>query len=797
MCRVGGKRYGWLFATTFLVTLGFGSPHAAARPPHEAAQTAERWSFDIAAKPLAQALRDIERITGLWIAIPAPDLDGVSGGAVKGTLTARQAVKAVLAGTGIRATWTDARTVAIEDPKVAALRANAQAVPLPTIDVSAKPDGTVGYVALRTSSATKTDTPLRDVPQSVTVLTNQFIQDTATVSVADAVRYVPGVSPQQGEGNRDAISIRGQSTTADFFVNGMRDDAQYYRDFYNAQRIEILKGPNAMIFGRGGGGGVVNRVLKEADGTRVRELILQGGSHSQKRATVDVGDKVNDAVAVRFNGLYENSDSYRNFVNIERYGVNPTVTIAPSAATRIKFSYEYFHDDRTTDRGIPSFQGRPFPTDPSTFFGNPDLSTAYVNAHIVTNVIEHAFDNGLQVKSQTRLADYTKFYQNVFPGAVNAAGTTVSISAYNNQNDRSNLFNQTDWTYSLKTGPIGHKLLFGTEFGRQESKSFRNTGFFNNATTTISVPTSWPVTFTPVTFRQSATDANAKSTLHVASAYVQDQVELTPWLQFIGGVRFERFDLDFHNNRNGQDLNRVDNLVSPRAGIVLKPLEPVSFYYSYSRSYLPSSGDQFTSLSNTTVTLKPEEFTNNEVGVKWDIVQNLALTAAVYQLDRDNTTAPDPNNPGFVLQTGSSRTRGFEAGLTGHVTDAWQIAGGYGYQDARYTSNTTNAVAGARVQHVPLNTFALWNRYQFNEMWGIGAGVIHQTGFFAAADNLVEIPGFTRVDAAVFWRWNEHLRAQVNVENVFDTNYYAFAHSNNNITPGSPRAVRFMVVGNF
>jgi catecholate siderophore receptor len=692
--------------------------------------------------------------------------------------------------------------VAREKPKqkqqaAEALDANAQAVQLDTINVESENAGQTGYVATRTSTATKTDTRLRDVPQSVSVVTEELIKDTSAQSMADVVRYVPGVSPQQGEGNRDQISIRGQSTTADFFADGIRDDAQYFRDTYNSSRVEVLKGPNAMIFGRGGGGGVVNRVMKEADGVPVRELMLQGGSFSNKRVTGDVGGKVNDNLAVRFNGVYENSDSYRDFVNIERYGFNPTLTYRPSDSTKVKLSYEYFHDDRTTDRGVPSFQGRPLPTPPSTFFGNPDLSTAYVNAHVLTAALDHRFDSGVQVNSQTRYADYAKFYQNVFPGAVNAAGTLATISAYNNQSDRNNLFNQTDWTYTAMTGPVKHKLLFGTEFGRQQSDSFRNSGFFNNATTNIQVPVGNPVTYTPVTFRQSATDANARSVAHVSAAYLQDQIELTRWLQVIGGVRFERFDLDYHNNRNGQQLNRVDDLVSPRVGVVLKPIEPLSFYASYSVSYLPGSGDQFSALSTSNDDLKPEKFTNREIGVKWDIHPGLALTAAVFQLDRENTTANDPNNPGIVVQTGSSRAEGFEIGLNGYVTKAWQVAAGYGYQDVRYTSNTTNAVRGARVPHVPQNTFSLWNRYDFTEAWGAGVGVIHQTDFYAGTDNLVSIPGFTRVDAALFWTLNKHVRAQINVENVFDTRYYAFAHSNNNITPGSPRAVRVALTARY
>ncbi len=343
----------------------------------------------------------------------------------------------------------------------------APAVNPPSVNSQNARSGTVGYVTQRITSATKTNTPWINIPQAVTVLTEKFIQDQAFTNFTDNLRYVPGVIPHQGEGNRDDVVIRGQRSNADFFTNGIRDDVQYFRDVYNVQRIEVLKGPNAMIFGRGGGGGVINRVTKEADGTRVRELTLQGGSYDNKRVAVDVGDAVTANVAARINAVFEDTSTFRDYVDIQRYGVNPTVTFAPTDFTRIKLSFEAFHDDRTTDRGIPSQAGTPFPlnpynTSPSSFFGNPNLNKAVFNANIFDAVLEHDFQTGLTVKNAFRYGTYNKFYQNIFPGgAVNPAGTSVNLSAYNNQIDRDNIFNQTDWTYKFGTGPVMHTLLMG------------------------------------------------------------------------------------------------------------------------------------------------------------------------------------------------------------------------------------------------------------------------------------------------------------------------------------------------
>lgn len=663
--------------------------------------------------------------------------------------------------------------------------------------------GVIGYLATRTSTATKTDTPLVNVPQSVSVLTQQFIRDVNNQAFTETLRYVPGVIPHQGEFNRDQVVIRGQSSSADFFVNGMRDDVQYFRDVYNLERVEVLKGPNAMIFGRGGGGGIINRVLKDADGVPVRELTVQGGEFNDKRVGLDIGQAINPGVAGRFNAVFEDSASYRNFVNIQRYGINPTFTFRPNDQTKVTLSYEYFHDDRTTDRGVPSQLGtgnplRPYNTDPSTFFGNPDLNHARVDANIGTAVIEHEFDSGLKIKNSSRVAIYDKFYQNIFPGgAVNAAGTTVNLSAYNNQTDRQNLFNQTDLTYKFNTGFVKHTLLAGVEVGQQTGLSFRQTGLFNGVSTTLAVSPLNPVTYVPVTFTNLATDANNTYRLGLAATYVQDQIEVTKHLQFVVGARFDHFSLDTTDRRSGVTLSREDNLVSPRAAIILKPLENVSFYGSYSVSYLPSSGDQFSTLNPTTAIAVPEKFTNKEIGIKWDISPRLTFQTAVYDLDRTNTRFNDPNNPA-LFQTGASKARGFEAGLTGYITDAWQVSGGYAYTDARVTSNTSpTIVAGNRVGLVPYNTFTLWNRYQFHPLFAAGVGIIHQGSSFAASDDTVLLPSFTRVDAAIYGRINENLRWQINVENLFSTRYYSMADGNNNITPGSPRAIRGSIRATF
>jgi len=652
------------------------------------------------------------------------------------------------------------------------------------------------YMSDSVSSATKTLTSLRDIPQSLSVVGRRQLNDQMLTTIGDVVRYQPGITAHQGENNRDQIIIRGQSSSADFFVNGVRDDVQYLRDTYNLESVEVIRGPNALVFGRGGGGGVLNRVTKEASFAPSREITVQGGSFADLRAAADINQPINDKFAFRVNGLAERSNSFRDFVKFRRYGIAPTFTFTPSNDTRLTFAYEFFRDQRTADRGITSFQSKPADVPISTYYGNPDDSEVNADVHLVSGTFEKQIGD-LNIRNRTMYGDYDRFYQNYVPGAVNTAGTLVSISAYNNATRRKNLFSQTDLSYAFETGRLKHRLLGGFELGRQRTTNFRNSGFFNNTATSILVDFNDPTTDVPVTFRQAVSDADNRLRLNVGAAYLQDQVEVSRYLQIIGGLRFDYFDLRYHNNRNNEDLRRIDRLVSPRLGVVVKPLAQLSIYGSYSVSYLPSSGDQFASLTNITQQLEPEEFRNYEVGVKWDIRHNISLTSALYRLDRTNTRSTDPNDPSRIVQTGSQRTDGFEIGLNGNITRAWSLTGGYSYEDAFITSTTAAAPAGRQVAQVPHHTFSIWNKYQFLRKLSAGLGIINRSDMFAAIDNTVVLAGYTRADAAVYYSFNETWRMQANFENLFNTRYYLNADSNTNISPGSPRALRVGLTARF
>ncbi|MEY4210149.1 MAG: hypothetical protein RLZ92_528 [Pseudomonadota bacterium] len=654
-----------------------------------------------------------------------------------------------------------------------------------------QPNLTIGYQAKTNTTAVKTDTALIDLPQSLTVITPELIKDQNMQSIADTIRYVPGVGISQGEGNRDTPIFRGNSSTSDMYVDGVRDDVQYYRDLYNVERVDVLKGPNAMVFGRGGSGGLINRATKVADWSNTHEMNVQFGSFDKYRLTGDFDHAINQDVAVRLTSMWESSRSYREGFEAGRWGINPTVSWRPSDQTKVTLGYERYEDNRVADRGITSYMGRPVKTSPATFFGDPDRSPTGATVDSFNAVVDHDFGGGVTIRNRTRYAIYDKFYQNIYPGAFDPADGKVAISAYNDATQRENFFNQTDLNFSLDTGPFKHKFLTGMEFGRQETDNFRNTGYFTDIdATSDKVALSNPIYKGNVVFKEST---NNHGVATIAAGYVQDQIELSKHWQAILGLRYDRFEVDFKNNRNGQMFATADDLVSPRGGLIFKPFgDNFSLYTNYSIAYVPRAGDQLASLSLSTQALKPEEFRNYEIGAKWDITPEMSTTLAFFQLDRLNALATDPNNPAVSFLVDGQRTRGIELGFSGNFTDDWKVIGGYAYQNAEITKNivsgSSTAYAGATLAQVPEHTFSLWNRYDITPKWGVGLGSVYRSKMYAAVDNTVTLPGFLRFDAAVYYKIDKNIQLQVNIENLLDKQYYASAHNNNNITPGSPIA---------
>ena len=648
-----------------------------------------------------------------------------------------------------------------------------------------------GYLANHSSTATRTDTALLDVPQSVSVLTRDRLDDQAMLTIADALRYVPGATAAQGEGHRDQIVLRGNNSTADFFVDGLRDDAQFYRDFYNIERLEILKGPNAMVFGRGGGGGIVNRVTKTPDAQSLIAADAAVDSFGAWRLGADINQPLANGIAARINAVYEDGANHRQVFDLQRWAVNPTLGFDLGGNGNLIIGYEHADDNRVVDRGVPSMDGRPLTGYRDTFFGNPDINRSLFNADIASFAANYALTDTLTIRQRARYGDYDKIYRNLYPATAVNAGR-FDVQAYSDATQRQNTLSQTDLVWKTTTGGVRHTLLAGLEIGRQVTRGQRLQGYFSPILDTVyaNVGLADPFTApTPIFRPGSVGTRNFRTRADILGVFLQDQIAIGDNVEIVAGIRHDRFHLDFTDMLTGTAFARTDNLWSPRLGLVVKPAATASLYASYSRSYLPQSGDQFSSLDATTAALEPERFENLEVGGKWDVAPGLNLTAALYRLTRNNTRAAGPL-PGTIVLTGETRSQGLELAANGKLLPNWQVSAGIAFQDAEIRQGTTAAPAGRKVALVPRTQASLWTRYDVDDRFGAGIGVSHQGRSFANISNAVTLPAYTRVDAALFVNIAKGIEAQVNFENLFNTGYFPTAHTDNNITTGGPRAAR-------
>ncbi|MBU1288127.1 MAG: TonB-dependent siderophore receptor [Alphaproteobacteria bacterium] len=658
---------------------------------------------------------------------------------------------------------------------------------------------TGAYLTNEKFSGTKTLTPVIDVPQSLSVVSAARISEQAFSDIGDILRYTPGASIGQGEGHRDQITIRGQSTTADFFIDGLRDDVEYFRPLYNIEQVEVLRGSNAMIFGRGGGGGIINRASKSPDAeTRFTDVSASLDTFSELSLALDHNAVVNEVSAFRVNAFAEALANHRDQFDGDRFAVNPTFSTKLAPDTHLLLSYEYVNDDRVVDRGVPSVGNAPLEGFEDTIFGDPNANRTSLAAHIARARIDHEFSDTLTANATLQYADYDKLYQNLFPVGFDLIAGTVTFDGYRDTTTRQNLILQGNVVSNFYTGPVSHTLLIGAEYGDQQSDNARRDALFADSTDNqISFAFSDPLNIPNFSFPVFNRDRG--SSVQFASIYIQDQVDLGRHFKLIGGLRFDQFQIDVIDqieiangagDGNNGLLSRTDEEISPRLGLIYKPVDSVSAYVSYSKSFLPRSGDQFLTLSPSTEAAAPEVFENIELGLKWDIRPNVSLTTAVFQLERENGTAVDPNNVGNSILIGT-QTEGLEIQLSGALTNWWRLDAGYSY----LSGSEFGVVSGARsdLSQVPENMLSVWNRFDVNDHLGFGMGMTYQDAQYASFSNTVKLPDFTRLDAAVFYQFDSGLAVQLNLENLLDEDYYPAAHNDNNISTGAPLSARLTV----
>jgi len=658
------------------------------------------------------------------------------------------------------------------------------------------------YLSLDQINSVKTPTPLIDVPQSLSIVSAEQLADQAMGGLDDVLRYTPGLAVSQGEGHRDAIVIRGNQTTADFFLNGVRDDVQYYRPLYNLEQIEILRGANALLFGRGGGGGVINRVTKSPEfGEAFAEVTAGVDTFGAFQVSGDGNVAITDTTAARVNLLYEEFANHRDVFEGERYAINPTLSFDLSPDTNLELFYEHVNDDRVVDRGVPSVSVANGPDVPlegfdETFFGSADGNYTTLQADIFSARLDHTFSDSLRGNVTTQYAVYDKYYQNIYAAGFDASVTPnrLTLDGYADSTERENFIVQGNLIGEFQTGALTHTVLVGLEYGDQSTDNSRiDNRFAASNDDQIVIDFSDPVQVPAFDFNTPLRDRSSE--VQFTSLYVQDQIDLTDQLKLVLGARFDRFDVSVLDREavsatDDGRRSRVDEEVSPRLGLIYKPAGNVSIYASYAESFLPSAGDQFLTLTRTTEDVQPQRFENSEVGLKWDLNDALSLTTAVFRVERGLFTSVDPNNMAQIITIPGSVTDGMEIQLVGALTERWTVNAGYSYLDSTVDGGTFD---GNRTLQTPEHMASLWNRFDVTSRLDLALGVTYQDSYFVREDNAVEVPGYTRVDAAAYYELSDQTRLQLNVENLFNTDYFPDAHSNDNISTGAGTNARLTV----
>lgn len=652
-----------------------------------------------------------------------------------------------------------------------------------------------GYKSETATSATKIDAPLRDIPQTVNVVSQEALQDQRALSIQDVLKNVPGVGFSSGDGQRDQVSIRGFTAIADQFVDGLRDDALYFRDLSNIERVEILKGPASVLYGRGSSGGLINRVRKVPGDTHL-SVVGNYGSFDDRRGEVDLGlASENGGIAGRLNGAIERADSYRDQQFLDRKAIAPSLLLKPAPNMSLLVQADYLDDNRVTDFGIPAFHGRPVDVDPSTYYGAAnarDVDTSHSKVWSGSGVLTLDVDPSTKLRNAVRYYDYELRRNNTLVGSVDETLKTASLNRSNVRRDERGWFNQTELTHDLTFGGTRHQLLFGAEIGRQIKKQFFATR--NNVATVDLFHPVLPVLplvvgVTPQT--------NNRGIFNTLGLYVQDLASIGEHLKALVGVRWDRFSQRTEPLVAGQPvLSRTDRKLSPRAGLVWQPDDHQSYYATWSRSFQPS-GETFALAANN-ADITPERTTNYEIGAKYDLFdKRLSATISVFRLQRDGIKTTDPVTRSLI-PIGLQRTDGAELAANADLKHGWAAIAGYAYLDAKIIKSigidAGQPIEGKRATITPRHSANLWITKSFSGIYGFGAGANYVGDRFANPGNTVTLPGYFTTDAMAWYRTGP-VRLQLNGYNLFNRRYIVSGHgtSPNLNLPGAPRSVMMTV----
>ena len=641
-------------------------------------------------------------------------------------------------------------------------------------------------------NALKTPVAVLNVPQTVSIITDEDIRKQGFRQIGDIIRYTPGVNTSQGEGHRDSIVFRGNRSTADFFQDGVRDDVQYYRSLYNVEQVEILRGPNALLFGRGGTGGALNRVTKKAvigDTFGAIDFGLDDFGANDIALDYNATSSLNSAFRLMIHS--DVLENHRDFYYGDRLGINPTIAIQVSDRTTLDLSYEYADHERYIDRGIPTENGKPVERFSKITFGDSTLGNlTSLEADIFRAILSTNFSNTTKGNLAIVSSKFKKIYQNYYASGYTAGESVVTIDGYNDPTERENTILSANLINELEIGSITHTLLFGLEMIDTINKNKRYDAYWSTnksdkETFKITRPMSFLVNSAGIATNNDFTadlNSQTQSDIEVTSIFFQDQIDVTKKLKLLIGGRHDIFDITVKDLKNDSAQSRVDKEFSPRAGIIYKPIDNVSFYYSYSESFLPRSGEQFKSLSATSAALDPDIFESSEIGIKMEVSDHLSFTAAYF--DSTQLRAARDSISGETSEIIGLQVNGLEFEVKGEINNRMSIVFGYTSLDGKTSK-------GGEPREIPDHTLSLFTTYKVSEKFGWGLGFIQQ-----GESNIVNdksdlfLPEFTRVDLGAYYQITDGLNIQLNIENLTDELYFPHSHSTHQVSVGEPLSVR-------
>lgn len=645
-----------------------------------------------------------------------------------------------------------------------------------------------GYAPQETG-AMKVPVALKDLPQSVSVVPAEVLRDQRALSVQDALKNVPGVSFSHGDGQRDQVTIRGFTAIADQYVDGFRDDGLYFRDLSNVERIEVVKGPAAVLYGRGSSGGLINRVTKKPT-IDIIEGAFTYGSKGIARGEIDLGQYDEDSgVGFRMTGALEDSDSFRDQQFVKRVAIAPSVVLGQGQNTTLLIQADYLKDRRLTDFGIPAINGKVVDVPRSAYYGaanakDVDVSRSEVLSQTVT--FTHRFSDSLSFRNGFRHYRYTLDRHNTNATAVNAAAGTVSLSHGGILRDEDGWSNQSELTHKFELGGTKHTVLYGVEVSRQ----------VKDADTIVSRVVAVTPILAPVLPRLAnanftALSASSISTFDTLGLYVQDFVDFGSGFKALVGVRHDRFE---QKSRlilpaTTPPLERTDNKWSPRVGLVFQPDDSQSYYTSWSTSFQPSA--ETFALAANNEDIAPEKTTNKEIGAKYSLLENrLNVQVAAFILKRTGIKGSDPAAPTVVIPIGIQRTRGVEVSGALDLPSGFRAIVGYAYLDGKVTKSANPLFVGKGATLTPKSAANVFVTKSFSDRLGIGAGANYVGDRWADPANTTVLEHYFTADVLA-WVQVGPARLQLNVTNVFDKKYIVSGHGTSAILnlPGAPRTV--------